>query len=223
MILLYAAIALLCIHYLGSMRYLPFPELKNRILSGDHPEFNRLAWWVGINLIFYMVIPLLITRFWLKEPPLSLGFSRSGNQNLRIYFIFFSIMLPLVFAVSFSKGFQDKYPYYELNSGEKLYPWFWIWELIYLFQFIGLEYFFRGFMVLGLKEKFGLQSILIMTIPYCMIHFSKPMPEAVGSIFAGLALGYLSYKKGSVLPGAFLHFSVAVTMDLLALWQKGFI
>jgi membrane protease YdiL (CAAX protease family) len=49
-----------------------------------------------------------------------------------------------------------------------------------------------------------------------MIHFSKPLPECIGSIFAGFILGWLSYKSKSIWGGVFLHVSVAISMDLLS-------
>jgi uncharacterized protein len=57
-------------------------------------------------------------------------------------------------------------------------------------------------------------------VPYCMIHFSKPLPEALGAIVAGVVLGTLSLRTGSILGGAMLHVAVAVTMDVLALARK---
>jgi membrane protease YdiL (CAAX protease family) len=76
-------------------------------------------------------------------------------------------------------------------------------------------------MVHGLKKRFGFYSIIIMTIPYCMIHFGKPMPETIAAIFAGLILGTFSMKSNSIWLGIAIHYSVAITMDLSALWQKG--
>jgi membrane protease YdiL (CAAX protease family) len=54
-----------------------------------------------------------------------------------------------------------------------------------------------------------------------MIHFGKPLPEAIGSIVAGYILGYLSLKSKNIFPGMILHISVALTMDLLSLWHRG--
>lgn len=78
-------------------------------------------------------------------------------------------------------------------------------------------------MVHGLKRYIGAYSILVMMIPYCMIHFNKPLPECVGSIFAGIFLGMMSYKTGSVWMGAFTHMAVAISMDVLSLWHRGVI
>jgi membrane protease YdiL (CAAX protease family) len=60
-----------------------------------------------------------------------------------------------------------------------------------------------------------------MTVPYVMIHFVKPMPEAVAAIFAGLILGYLAVRSKSFVPGFVLHVAVAMTMDFLVLWRIG--
>jgi membrane protease YdiL (CAAX protease family) len=90
-------------------------------------------------------------------------------------------------------------------------------------QFFALEFFFRGFMVHGLKDKMGVYSIAAMVVPYCMIHFTKPLPECVGSLFAGLILGLLSLRTGSVWLGALIHIAVALSMDWLSLWHRGFL
>ena len=76
-------------------------------------------------------------------------------------------------------------------------------------------------MTFGLLRRFGWLSILVMTVPYTMIHFTKPMPEATAAIFAGLILGYLAVRSKSFVPGIFLHAGVALTMDLLVLWRMG--
>jgi hypothetical protein len=88
-------------------------------------------------------------------------------------------------------------------------------------QFFAIEYFFRGFMTLGLKPRLGSASILVMPAPYCMIHYYKPFPEALGAIGAGLVLGVLAWRTETIIYGWFLHYAVALSMDLLALWQIG--
>jgi membrane protease YdiL (CAAX protease family) len=75
-------------------------------------------------------------------------------------------------------------------------------------------------MVHSLKKQFGIYSIFIMMIPYCMIHFGKPMSETLGAIFAGIILGALSLKSNSIWLGVLLHFSVAIAMDCFALLHR---
>ena len=92
------------------------------------------------------------------------------------------------------------------------------WELLYALQFVGLELFFRGFLLHSLRRRFAAYAILVMTVPYCMIHFGKPMPETFGAIGAGVVLGFMSLKTRSIWMGAALHIAVAWTMDAAALY-----
>ena len=130
-------------------------------------------------------------------------------------------MLLLVALFSGTAGFQAQYPFFSPQLGKPLWPTFWIWEALYMLQFIAVEFFFRGFLVHGLKERLGFTAVLVMIMPYCMIHAAKPLPEMLGSIPAGLVLGLLSLKSRSILPGVLLHGGVALAMDLAALWHKG--
>lgn len=93
--------------------------------------------------------------------------------------------------------------------------------MLYFAQFAALEFFFRGYMVHGLKPRLGWLAVFVMIIPYCMIHFEKPALESLAAIIAGAALGLLSYRYKSIWLGVALHCSVALTMDLMALWRKG--
>ena len=102
-----------------------------------------------------------------------------------------------------------------------MYPNLFIWEIVYFVQFFALEFFFRGFMLHGTKQQFGYYSVFVMTIPYCMIHYGKPLPETIAAIVAGIVLGTLSLKSRSIWLGVAIHYSVAITMDLCSLWQKG--
>jgi membrane protease YdiL (CAAX protease family) len=63
-------------------------------------------------------------------------------------------------------------------------------------------------------------AIFSMVVPYVMIHFPKPYLEACGAIVAGVVLGSLSMKTGSIWAGFLIHSTVAILMDLLALEQR---
>lgn len=129
-------------------------------------------------------------------------------------------MLNLVWIVSYTDSFQNTYPFYRIDYNHASIKHLFIWEGFYFLQFDGLEFFFRGYMVHALKKQFSLYSIFIMMIPYCMIHFGKPLPETVGAIFAGIILGILSMKSNSIWLGVLLHFSVAIAMDCFSLMHN---
>ncbi len=192
----------------------------------QHPEtaeLARLAFWVASCVVSYVLIPLVALRLFVGRPIGEYGLRVAGMKgHLWIYVAMFLCMVPAVAAVSFTESFQSKYPFYRLQPGERLWPYFACWELLYAVQFVALEFFFRGFLVHGTRRRLGYYSVLVMTVPYTMIHFQKPALETLGAVAAGIVLGTLSLKTRSIWWGAGLHIAVAYTMDFAALWQRGF-
>ena len=84
-----------------------------------------------------------------------------------------------------------------------------------------LEFFFRGFLLHACRPAFGANAVFVMCVPYLMIHFAKPWPEATGAILFGLFLGILALRSRSIWGGAAVHMTVALSMDMLALMQRG--
>jgi len=205
------------------LKNLVFNKLANSYALLMEDKLYALTYWVGIIVLFYGIVPLIIIKFVFKDKFSNYGLSIKGAlKDYKIYLLLIGIMLPIVITASFTESFQHKYPFYKLQEGEGLFPRFFIWECLYLLQFFAVEFFFRGFMLHGNKQRFGFYSILVMTIPYCMIHFGKPLPETLAAIVAGLVLGVLSLKSNSIWLGVAIHFSVAITMDFCSLWQKGY-
>lgn len=188
-------------------------------------NLHRLVFWALMVFTCYFVLPALVVKLVLRENLVDYGIARKGLlKGLKTYGILFLVMLPLIVFFSYNAHFQDTYPFFKVAKGGT-FDWgrFLTWELVYALQFLGVEFFFRGFILHGLKKHTGHFAIAAMVIPYCMIHFGKPMPEAIGSIVAGYVLGHLSLKSNNIFPGMLLHISVAYTMDLLSLWHRGII
>lgn len=197
------------------------PETISFIRFSENQQLSDLANWVLVLCTFYFIVPVIVINVFFKENLSAYGLKWKGAfKDYRIYIVMLAVMIPLVAFFSTTKSFQAKYPFYDLSPGENLYPNFWIWEALYFLQFFALEFFFRGFMTHGLKHRFGFYSVLVMTIPYCMIHFGKPLPETIAAIAAGVVLGTLSLKSRSILLGVAIHYSVGLMMDLAALWHK---
>jgi membrane protease YdiL (CAAX protease family) len=131
-------------------------------------------------------------------------------------------MVPTIaLATSLLPGFAETYPFYQPADES----WRWrnllIYELMYGAQFVSVEFFFRGFFVLGLARAIGHRAVLVSMIPYAMIHVYKPLPEAFGAIAAGLVLGFLALRSRSIWGGVLVHVCVAWTADLVAVLERG--
>ena len=184
----------------------------------------RLAWFALSAVFAYAVVPGLVVKLFLREKLADFGAGVRGvAADWPVYLAFAAVMLPVVYLCSAEPRFQEVYPFYRVNTRADVGPRFVRWELVYALQFVGLEFFFRGFLVHGTKHRFGVYAVFLMVVPYCMIHFHKPLPETLGSIAAGVALGVVSLATRSVWPGAALHVLVAWGIDASILFRRGLI
>jgi membrane protease YdiL (CAAX protease family) len=199
--------------YLGDHRAydLWFPPSGSR-----YDELYYYLWWAGWRVGGYVVLPILVLAALpgqrLRDYHLAL---RGFVTHLWIYAALFALVAPAVLYTSTLESFRDTYPFYRLAN--RSYTDLVLWELLYGAQFVALEFFFRGFILHGLRRALGSHAIFVMLVPYCMIHFGKPMPETLGAIGAGLVLGTLAMRTRSIWGGVAIHIAVAVTMDILAL------
>lgn len=194
--------------------------LKSIFRDETYGRLYRLTYWSLSTFVGYLLIPSLYVRFVMGERLRDFGWSLAGTlRHSWIYIVLFVAIVPAVFFASTTQSFQNTYPFYE--HAARSWQEFLVWELLYALQFLSLEFFFRGFLIHGLKRRFGFYAILLSVVPYCMIHFGKPMPETLGAILAGLALGILSLFTRSIWLGVAIHVTVAVMMDVLSLWWQG--
>ena len=79
---------------------------------------------------------------------------------------------------------------------------------------------FRGFFVIGMVKIMGRHAIVPMAVIYCMLHFGKPMGEAISSIFGGYILGVIALRTQSIWGGIIVHMGISWLMELIAFIQK---
>ena len=178
-------------------------------LGDSHPYYY---WFLSTGLTLFL-IPVIVAIFGTKQPLTDYGI-RLGKQKLGwgVTLAAWVLMIPVVvIAVKVYPPFLKKYPLGKAVADS------WIafipYQLAYGVYMFSWEFFFRGFMLFGLEKRFGNYSILIQTIPFAVMHFSKPLPEALGSIIAGVLLGVLALETRSFVYGAAIHWLVAMTMD----------
>ena len=197
-------------------------SLSEALSFGPRARIYSLFYWVSSCIALYFLVPALVVRFVFRQKLTDYGMGiRGALKHYKVYVVLFLAILPLIISVSSNEAFQRQYPFYKAFGDSELPAGLVYWELAYGLQFFALEFFFRGFMVHGLKRRMGAYAVLVMAVPYCMIHFGKPFPETLGAIIAGLVLGMLSLRTRSIWLGVWIHVSVAWTMDFLSLWQKG--
>ena len=129
------------------------------------------------------------------------------------------LMIPLIAAASTQPDFLAVYPKLKyLHNGHQAASNIGIsaiaYELSYGSDFLTIELFFRGFLVLAFARFAGGASILPMAVFYCTIHFGKPLAECISSYFGGIILGVITYNTRSIWGGLIVHLGIAWLMEL---------
>jgi uncharacterized protein len=168
-----------------------------------------------VNAILLLWLPLLFILWGLRagvgEFGMAPGDARRGWAMAGLGYL---LMLPILLVASRQPDFQATYPLRQLvreQPGMLLY-----WELSYGFYFFLWEWFFRGFLLFGLRRGFGWHAVWLQAIPFGLLHWGKPPLEMASAFPGGVLLGLLAWRAGSFLPCFALHWAIAATMDLLA-------
>ncbi len=176
--------------------------------------------WVASSILFFVLIPALVVRRVHREPLATIGWNVRGFvSHVPLYLGLYLAVLPFVVLASTRADFARTYPF--LAAARTSIPTLIAWECAYVLSFFALEAFFRGYVLFTCEKRMGWTAIFVIVVPYAMIHFHKPLPEALAAIAAGLALGALALALRSFWGGVVVHSLVAVTMDLLAVHRNG--
>ena len=144
------------------------------------------------------------------------------NFNWPPYLLLLICAVPLLVMAAATNDFQQAYPkvkniafIFEYTQYDFLSQM--AYELSYGTDFLTIESFFRGFVVLGFVRYVGKDAILPMAAFYCSIHFGKPLFECITSYLGGIMLGVIVYNTHSIWGGFIVHLGMAWLMDLVTL------
>ena len=185
-----------------------------KIWSGDAQIFwlRCLNWVVRV---FAVLIPVFIIWF-IKDRNNQPFYGTAALKGVKPYLIMLLIMIPVIALASTQKDFLHMYPkakfIAQLDLPSKKLHYF-IYELCYGIDFVSIEFFFRGFLILSLLKICGPHCIVPVACFYCTIHFGKPMGEAISSFWGGLLLGIVSYNTQSIWGGLIVHLGIAWLME----------
>ena len=187
----------------------------NKIWTGDELQFwLRCINWVV--RVFVVLLPVFI--IWLiKDKSTQPFYGTTALNSIWPYLIMLLIMVPLLVLASTQNDFLNMYPKAKFLTGLQVGNQKWryiVYELCYGFDFVSIEFFFRGFLILSLLKICGTHCIIPVACFYCTIHLGKPMGEAISSFWGGLLLGIVSYNTGSIWGGLIVHLGIAWFMEI---------
>ena len=201
--------------------------------SGLIPE-NALPHWkkyykiiadLPIRLLIVVICLMVIKYVWKYEG--SFWGLTIKNFDIKPYFIMLLIMLPLIMFASTQHDFLRMYPKVKeiafiSKHASPSWPYNFLYEFSYGIDFITIELFFRGFLVIAFVRYAGAGAILPMAAFYCTVHFGKPLLECISSFFGGILLGIITYNTQTILGGLMVHLGIAWMMEIGGYWGNIF-
>jgi membrane protease YdiL (CAAX protease family) len=170
-----------------------------------------------LGAIVYGLIPLLIMIFVFRRPMAQYGFS---GDNLMKSFLWWMPLAVVVIILSNIAARSEKnlamYPQIRVND--------WnvgllvVSALSWVTYLIGYEFFFRGYLLFSCLESFGYWPAIIINISlYSLFHIHKGSREAIGSIFFGFLMCYITLHLGSFWFAIFIHVTMALSNEWFSL------
>jgi membrane protease YdiL (CAAX protease family) len=191
------------------------------LLETFHELGGRRAVRVRVtSVLFFGLLPLLLILGVHRENPLR-GWGLGLPPKRWIYFTlaFFAVQLMCIPLCAEIPSIAGYYPM--LKVARTPGPVFWQWEALMLAAMVSWEFLVRGYLLFGLKERFGIWAVFIQNIPFVVLHFGKPPVELYFSFFDGLGLGLLAYAAGRIWPAVFLHGLGAFALDWWLVYGPG--
>lgn len=208
-ILILSALVLSVDRYFGSI------EFASRVLSTGRSIEASLFMFSALFLLLG-ALPLAVILLVFREHPREYGI-RLGDWKLGIKMIL--VLFPLIAAALLLPASQTKEmrEFYPLAREAVTSPgWFVVLQIprVLLF-YTGWEFFFRGFMLFGLRRSVGSWlAVCIQTVPQCLWHIGMPTGETMSSIAAGLLFGIMAVRTNSIVWPILLHSLIGVTLDV---------
>ena len=178
-----------------------------------------------LKSLVFIVVPLIFLKIFIDRKNVSGFYGLSwSSKHLDAYLLLFLLLLPFLIITSFTPDFLRAYPQfrpwlYEDIFGLSTWTRTLIFETAYSLDFVVVELFFRGALIIGLVSIMGPKTILPMVAFYAAIHFGKPALETISSVFGGYILGVLAYQTKHIWGGIIVHIAIALTMEVMGFIQ----
>lgn len=168
-----------------------------------HHEHSVGEHWMNHGL-YYFVLPVVVIAVFLRKNPLDFGL-RVGNYRLWLVFVGIAILIiiPVLIYSANNESLRRFYSRQNIDLG--------VYVLKKAAALFAWEFFFRGFMLFGLRERFKEGSIIIQMVPFALMHVGKPEVEALSCIITGVLFGFVAYRSNSFWPAFIIHFILNVS------------
>ena len=181
--------------------------IPDELISYDrNPLMQRLQ--AIDRLVLYALVPLAVIVFGFRDRPARYGV-RLGDWRwgLALTLVGCALMTPIVLWFA---TLPDARAWYAPS-------WSTLPDVVLTnaMDLAAAEFLFRGFLMFALVRAIGPLGVLVATLPFVFSHLTKPELELFSTLAGGMAYGWLAWRTGSIVWGAFAH-TYIVTLVMAA-------
>ena len=174
-----------------------------------------------LQMALLLGIPAAMVKYVLGGGLHDVGLCLAGARHwLRWWTPLFAVSLLLALLCTRLPSIHEAYP--RLPAARSSAGWFILSTLTFASYGLAWEFFFRGFLLFGIEQRFGSWAVVVQGVPCALMHWGKPNFELLCALPAAILLGIMALRARSIVPGFVLHASVALCVNLGCLfWPLG--
>ncbi len=209
-----AGLLMACVWYFIRPDTIGLQKAEGPWLDLTGPPLSAPVAFLGVFLVFG-TIPAALSPVILGKSPYGLGL---GRGNVKSAAALCALGLPVAavsaYVASTSPELRQVYPLGGTPAGSL--QAFSVHAGSYLLYYLGFEYLFRGFLLLGLEDELGaLNANVLQSVLATAFHLGKPVLETLAAFPASLLFGWLTLKTRALWCALVLHWAVGVAVDVL--------
>ena len=191
----------------------------------SHPYFEWMAhgWQFGAAWVLLIFVPVIYIKLFLWRPLSDFGVCR-GRWAIGLLYVIIAcaVLTPGIISNARNRRFYREYPLVRELYGRNRRHMV-AWELTYLMYYIPFEFFFRGFIQMGMQPAVGVSlAICFQLLPSVLIHLNKPEEETLAAIGGAFLMGLCIALTGSLVWPILMHWYIGGLTDYYCWrnWQR---
>ena len=175
------------------------------------------------SMAFFLlgIVPALIVRIGFKERLSEYGIKfKSPIVGIFIALLGIIFVTPFTYFGAKNPEFYKLYPLVK-NSFRSVEN-FAVAEFFYFLYYIGYEFFFRGFLFMGIRKHIGdWEAMCVSLMATVLLHVDRPEGEMAMAILAGIVFPIIVKKLKSIWPVVIIHAYTGISLDYWIIINSG--
>jgi membrane protease YdiL (CAAX protease family) len=180
---------------------------------------------IAITLVLFLLVPLVAMIWWdkLSFQQLRRRWLTWGDISAGLVPTLICSMVAII-ALWFGSSdtqLQATYPWAGAWAGASLINLL-IWSLLRLAYYLAFEFFYRGFLLVTMRENHGLViAIWLQASCSFLIHLGTPTAEVIAALPAGFLFAALALRGRSLVYPILFHWIIGMSTDIFCLYRLG--